>query len=318
MLLVAASACGTPAPQPVSEVARDPDVREILPEGASLVVIARPRELFEAPASATVIRGLVPDEQLEAIRVQHGIDPRTLEHLAFGTYESGEATGRVLVTQGPFRAEVAVAEIAHRMVPRESSTEGALPRAGGLLHGTRMDALAVGPHTLVLVIGPPALTARVTRAAAGEAPPAIAGPVRAALEARPEPFLGIRPVPLDLPPGGSVALLLAEEESMLIAAAPESTDALRVAVVLDGAFPPGADQNFQRLVASLARSTMGEALGLREALPTLVVEASESQVRLEARLGAAHLADGLALVFRAEIADALGDDPPTGAPDSDN
>ena len=294
----------------------------MLPDGASLIVVAHPRELFEAASTATVIRGVVPDAQLEAIRVQHGVDIRTLERAVLGVYETGEATGHVLVMQGPFRAEVAVAEIAHRMVPRESSTQGPPARAGGVLHGTRMDALAIGPHTLAIVIGPPALTARVMRAVEGASPPAIAGAVQQALARRADPFVAMRPVPLALPGTGPVSVLLAEEESLLIAVAPISADAIHASIDLSGHFPPGADENFRQLVISLAHSTMGTALGLRSALGSLSVDASLTSVSLTADLDAAEVGRGLALLFRAEIADALGGpapvDQPTGPGDSSN
>ncbi len=320
--LLAASACGAPAPSSLAATAAEPDVRSVLPDGASLVVLIRARELFEAEPSALAIRGLVRDEQLESIRVQHGIDPRTLDRIAFGTYESIDTAGHVLVLQGPFRAEVAVAEIAHRMVPRESSATGPLPRAGGLLHGTRMDALAVGAHTLVLVFGPPALTARVTRTLEGTSPPAVAGAVQQALARRSEPFVAMRPIPLDLPPGGSVALLLSEEQSLVVAATPVAPDHVRISVELSGGFPPGADENFRRLVVSLAQSTMGTALGLRSALGTLEVGATPTTVELSADLDADELGRGLGLIFRAEIAEALGEaggvDPPEGPSSTDN
>jgi hypothetical protein len=315
------TACGTP-PATVADAPREPDIRTILPDGATLIVVARPRELFDAPPSAAVIRGVVPDAQLESIRVMHGIDARTLEHAALASYESGEAAGDVLVLQGPFRSEVAVAEIAHRMLPRESSTDAPPARAGGVLHGTRMDAIAIAPHTLVLVIGPPALTARVMRTVAGTAPPAIAGAVQQAMSRHTEPFVAIRPVPLALPGTSPVAVLLAEEESILIAAAPVAPDAIHVAVDLAGQFPPGADANFRQLVISVAQTTMGTALGLRSALGTLHAEASPTSVTLRADFSAAELARGLALLFRAEIADALSevgtDDQPTPPPDTVN
>jgi hypothetical protein len=170
-----------------------------------------------------------------------------------------------------------------------------------------MDALALGAHTLALVFGPPQLTGRMTRTVEGTSPPAIAGAVQQAMTRHAAPFIAIRPVPLELPPGGSVALLLAEEESMLIALAPAGAEAVHAAVDLHGEFPPGADANFRHLVASLAQSTMGTALGLRTALGTLQVEATATSVTLEADFDAGELARGLSLVFRAEISEVLED-----------
>jgi hypothetical protein len=70
------------------------------------------------------------------------------------------------------------------------------------------------------------------------------------------------PRPLELPGADKgVALLLAEERALAASASPE-TGALRVDVKLRGAFPPGAEQNFERLVLSVATSPLGQVLGL--------------------------------------------------------
>ena len=312
MILLAA--CGAP-PATVAEAPREPDVRAVLPEGASLIALARPRELFDASPSARVIRGVVPDAQLESIRIHHGIDLRTLEHAAYASYETGESAGDVIVLQGPFRSEVAVGEIAHRMVPRESSVQAPYPRAGGVMRGTRIDAVGIGAHTLVIVIGPPALTARVLHTLQGASPPAIAGPVAQAFAARTEPLVAMRPIPLALPIDTPVGMLFAEEESLVVAAAPTLANAVRLRIDLSGHFPDGAEANFRRLIASIAQSTMGMALGLRSAVPSLQVSATDTSVVLSADLDADEVARGLGLLFRAEIADVLGD---PGASDTTN
>lgn len=300
------AACGG-APPPAPEPPREIDVRTALPEGASLVVLARPRELFESEASALVLHALLPDAQLEAIRVHDGIDLRTVERIAVATYDVGDAAGTLVVLQGPFRAEVAVAEIAHRMVPRESVTEGEHARAGGVLHGTRMDALAVDAHTLALAIGPPQLAGRMTRTLEGGAPPAIAGAVQQALARHIGPLVAIRPIPLGLPLDEPVGLLLAEEQSLTVGVTPAGASAVHLEVDLAGEFPPHADENFRRLVASMAHTSLGTAIGLRSGLGTLHVEASPTFVSLSADFDAHELARGLSLLFRAEIAEVLED-----------
>ncbi|MFO0683528.1 MAG: hypothetical protein U0234_15835 [Sandaracinus sp.] len=304
--------CGGAPTPPSTPPAAEPEARTFLPNGASLFVLARPRELYEADASAAILRTVLADAQLDAIRVHYGIDVHTLDRLAFARYEEGSAQGDVLVLQGPFRAEVVVAEIAHRMVPRESETRGTTgARAGGVLHGTRLDVLALGPHTVVVVTGPPSLAERVTRTADGSVPPLVAGPIQQSLARRPAPFLAMRPVPLGLDGTSGVGLLLSEEETLLVAAAPEGSSAIRVSVDLTGGFPPTAEQNFRQLAVSLAQSPMGTALGLRSALGTLEVEASPTAVSLTATLSAAEVARGLHLTFGAEIAEALEADAPS-------
>lgn len=311
--MLAIGACGATAAS-VAEPTHDPDVRALLPDGATQIVLVRPAELYATVASGTILRALASDAQLEALRVQHGIDLRTLERAAYASYESPISGGDVIILQGPFRAEVAVAEIAHRMIPVESREEAPRSRAGGMLRGTRIDAIALGAHTLAIVIGPPTLTGRVIRAAEGSTPPAIAGAVQQALGRYAEPFVATRPVPFALPDDTPVGRLLSEEESMVIAVAPSDTAELHVTADLSGGFPPSAEENFRQLVTSLARSTLGTALGLRTALGTLTVEATPSRVLLHATLDANEVAHGLEVLFRAEIAEMLVDAPIDGDP----
>ena len=296
------------------EPPREPDLRALLPDGAVGILIARPRELFGSDSSALVIHALAPDERLEAFRLQHGVDLRTLDRLAWASYESTGAQGDIVIAQGPFRAEVAVAELAHRMIPRESQEETPRARAGGVFHGTRIDAIALGPHTLALVIGSPTLTARLIRTADGLSPPAIAGPIEQTLRRYTDPIVAMRPVPLELPIASGVGRLLSEEESLVITLRPSEPAAIHAEVELSGGFPPTAADNFRQLVASLAQSTLGTALGLRSALGSLVVEATPTRVHLRADLDANELARGCAALFRAEIAEVLGDLPDAGAP----
>lgn len=310
--MLAAACGGAPA---VVETAppTSTDVRSFLPNGAALFVLARPRELYEADASAAILHTVLAEAQLDAIRVQYGIDAHALEHLALARYEEGAAQGDVLVLEGPFRAEVVVAEIAHRMVPRESETRGPSgeARAGGVLHGSRLDVLSVGPHTVVIVNGPPGLTERVTHTIQGAVPPLVAGPIEQSVARHGEPFVAMRPIPLGLDGTSGTALLLSEEETLLLAVAPAEASTIRVSVDLTGGFPPTAEQNFRQLAISLAQTPLGTALGLRSALGTLEIEASPTAVSLAATLDAAEVARGLHLVFGAEIAEVLGDHAPS-------
>ncbi|HTJ85093.1 MAG TPA: hypothetical protein VL400_25430, partial [Polyangiaceae bacterium] len=135
-----------------------------------------------------------------------------------------------------------------------------------------------------------------------------AGPVQQAFARHvADPFVVMRPVPLALPPGGAVSLLLAEEESLVMALAPVAPSTVHVEADLAGTFPSTAEENFRQLVVSLAQSTMGTALGLRSALGSLHVTAEEHAVTVAADFDAQELARGLSLLFRAEIADVLAD-----------
>lgn len=271
------------------------------------MVIACPRTLFEEPASRLLIARLVPDAQWEALRVQHGIDPRLLEQVVVASYEEGD----IYVLRGPFLAHVAVAEMAHRMVPVESRVEAPRARVGGVFRGTRVDAIAIGPHTLAIVAGPPALSGRLLATLEGVSAPFEVAELRSLPGAA--PFVWLRPVPLALTPDAPIGILLARERSMSLTASPSAPGSIAVALRFTGEFPPGAETNFRRLAASLAQTDLGRAVGMPEALASLTVQSEGSQVELAAVLGAEGLARGLWLAMGAEIAAALSDAPTSEA-----
>jgi hypothetical protein len=311
LALLSAAACGAaPAPAP-AQVASDPDVVALLPRDATSVIVASPRVLFEAPASRLLLTRLVPDARLEALRVQHGVDVRSLEQVVVASYEDGD----IYVLRGPFLAHVAVAEMGHRMVPVESRVDAPRARVGGIFRGTRVDAIAIGPHTLAIVAGPPSLSGRLLATLDGTDRSFDAHELRAAVSA--SPFVWLRPVPLVLPIDAPIAILLARERSLSVTAAPDPDGAgtIALSVRFVGEFPPGADANFRQLAASLAQTDLGRAVGMPAALASLTVEARASEVLLGAHVGAEGLARGLWLAMGAEIEEALAeasDDPSSG------
>lgn len=331
--IVIASACGgAPAREartPVRASWEGP-LTALAPDAARLVVVARPRELWDAPATRRVIESLAPDDRLETYRQHTGIDPRDLDELVWAELEGGS----VLAVRGPFRAPLAVAEMGRRMLPMESSADAPFVRRGGHYHGARRDLIALSDHTLLVVTGAPALTEAILRRAreAGRSPeaPGAARDPRGG-ELRPvavlqgahadAPVIAIAPEPLRLPPGSGVALLLAREEALAIAAWPADDGAIRLALDLRGEFPPAADENFRALAASLAQSDLGASLGMRDALPTLSVESGDRAVVLRASVPAPALAAGLRVLFDAEIAELVGPPPALaeggGAPGSE-
>jgi hypothetical protein len=290
-------ACGAASPTP-PQIPSDPDVLALLPSGPSSVVVASPRALFAAPASRALITRLVPDARFEALRVQHGIDLRELEQLIVASYDDGD----VFVLRGPFLAHVAVAEIAHRMVPIESRAETPRARVGGVFRGARVDAIAIGPHTLAVVLGPPSLSGRLLAALEGVAPAFDASEIRSVPGA---PFVWLRPVPLALPVDAPVAILLARERSLAVFAIPGSDGTIAVEVRFTGEFPPGAEANFRQLVTSLAQTDLGRAIGMPAALATLTVEEDGARIELAGVLSAEGLARGLWLTMGADIEEAL-------------
>ncbi len=300
----ALAGCGGAAPLPSAQLPSDPDVVALLPSGATSLVVAAPRRLFREPAARLLITRLVPDARLELLRMQHGIDARELDQLIVASYESGD----IFVLRGPFLAHVAVAEMAHRMIPLESHAEAPRARAAGIFRGTRVDAIAIGPHTLAVVAGPPALSGRLLASLEGESLPFDATEVRSLPDD--PPFVWLRPVPFELPPDAPVGILLARVRSTCVTAVPSGTGSIGVSVRFTGEFPPGADGNFRRLASSLAQTDLGRAVGMADAMSSFTLEAVGPQVRLAALLSAEGLARGLWLAMGAEIEDALSDPPP--------
>jgi hypothetical protein len=293
---------------------------ELVPEGARWVIVARPAELVRAPAARRVIAAIVPDERLERYRQHTGIDVRQLEGLVWAELDLGEAgEGTLLAIRGPFSAPLAVAEMGHRMLPIESSSEEPWVRRVGYLGGARRDLVAIGENVLLAILGPPSVAARILERARGvdTAPSALAVPgIRSLYAAHAAaPLVLVVPRPLELPPSG-IGLLLARERALAASVVPSSEDELAFSVDFRGEFPPGAGANFRAFVESLAESDLGVAIGIRDALGSLTVQVEDERAVLEATVPAAVMAAGLRVLFGAEIAE-LVDPPRAGSgPDS--
>jgi hypothetical protein len=309
-----ASACGGSSARPIAQHETHPSwdgaLVDLVPAGARTVVVARPAELAAAPAARRVLSAIASDERLDEYRQHTGIDPRELEQLVWAEVDDGAgASGSVLVIRGPFAAPMAVAEMGARMLPLESHEDAPFVRRGGHYQGARRDLIALSDHVLVAVTGAPSLTGAVLARVRGLDPragelgrPEVA--TRLAPHAAAPVFL-IAPRPLALPPGSGIGLLLAREEMLIATATPVAELDLALVVELHGEFPPGADRNFRALVEALAESSLGSAIGMREALATLAIQSDDEQVVLRATLPAPAISAGLRAMFDAEIAELL-------------
>ncbi|HEY8429817.1 MAG TPA: hypothetical protein VIL20_15640 [Sandaracinaceae bacterium] len=297
----------------------------LVPAGSTLVVTARPAELWANDATARVVAALFPADQLDRFSQRTGVDPRELSELVVAEHPDG----RVVLARGPFDAELAVREAGERMAPLESSVDEPLVRRAGFLGARRIDVAALDEHAVGWVDGTPQLAARVF-AMARQPPPArrhaLAGEGASALRARfgDAPFALFAPRPLGLPLDTGVGMLLARQRLLAAAARVTEDGALRVDADFRGEFPTSAHDNFRTLARSLAETDLGAALGLREALPSLRIEADDTRVALSARFDPAILASGLRAVLVAEIRELLEPGPaaarrgsavgPTGRP----
>ena len=281
---------------------------DLVPEDASVVLVAQPAQLVSAPAARRVLDAIASDDALERYRAHTGIDPRRLEQLVWA--ETG--AGSVLLVRGPFSAPLAVAEMGHRMLPVEASAEAPFVRRVGHYQGARRDLVALSQHVLVAITGAPSLAQEVLRRAEGGprgggrgAPSVLSSePVASMLAAHPEsPLFVVAPRPLGLPIDAPIGLLLARQRGLFVGATPSGPDAIAIAAELWGEFPPEAGANFRALAESLAQSDLGVVLGMNDALPTLGVRADAERVSLRATFSAPAVAAGLHVLLGAEIAD---------------
>lgn len=321
-LLVGAGAlgCGGAAPAP----ARAPRPRALgplvtlTPAESTLVVAARPVELVSAEATGRLVRAIFPAEQLDRFAQRTGVDPRQLTELVVAEHPEG----RIVLARGPFDADFAVREAGERMAPIEASIDEPRVRRAGFLGDRRVDVAALDAHVIGWVEGTPQLAARVlamARQPERERRHALAGESVSALRAdlRDAPIALFAPHPLGIPLETGIGMLLAREQALAAAARVTDEGALRIDADLRGEFPPGAHDNFRALARSLAETDLGAALGLREALPSLRIEADDARVALSAHVDPAVLASGLRTVFVAELRELLepSDRPePTSAP----
>lgn len=309
MLAALALGCGGAPPPPTTPPARAPSLGPLftlVPPESTVVVLARPRELLGAPSTERVLTAMFPAEQLDRFSQRTGVDPRRLTELVLADHPDG----RIVVARGPFDARFAVREAGERMAPLEAAVDRPWSRRAGFLGSRRVDLAALDRDVLVWVEGTPQLAAQVL-AAAGHPPDdrrhALAQSGVAELRAAFDDaaFVLVAPHPLGLPRETGIGMLLARQRS-LVAAAYAREDALRIVAELRGEFPPGAEDNVRSLLRSIAEADLGSVLGLRDALPTLRIEADDERLALRLDVDPGRLASGLRVLLGAELPELLG------------
>lgn len=309
-LVLAASACGgatspgaRPAPRPLGALIT------LVPAESALVVVARPAALFGDAATGRVLRALFPADQLDRFAQRSGVDPRALDELVIAEHDDG----RVVLARGAFDAPFAVREAGARMAPTESSVDAPFVRRVGFLGGRRVDVSALSSSVVLWVEGAPQLAGRVL-AAAERSPPSRRHGLERAMAARLREATGDAPFalyalrPLGLPRETGVGMLLARQRALAMAARATDENTLALALELRGEFPNGAAENFRALARSVSETDLGAALGARDAMPTLRIEAESRRVRMTAELDPALVAAGLRMFLSAEMEELLGDD----------
>ncbi len=311
MLALVVAGCGGAPPRP--RAALQLPLTDYLPAAAHFVVVAAPHEVMAQPALAAVVSGLISGERFDAFRAHNGIDPRSLDSLAYAEYRDadGRALGTVLAIRGPFNARVAVGEMAHRMIPVESESDEPYFRRGGVYAGARRDAIAIDEHTLVLVTGAPRLASEALDIASSRA---LSGDGDALLDALAAPVVALFPQPLALPLGSDLALLMARERALAIAVAGQGADRVLLRAEARGEFPPGIEDNLRTLVGSLAATDLGHQLGMAELRGSLELTLTPTGVSASGDVSSSTLVRGLRALLVAEIPEIVGADGAALAP----
>jgi hypothetical protein len=279
---------------------------ELLPPGPSPVLFARPRVLFESEVVRSLWGTMVDPKDEQSFAARSLVDPRQLDELV--VFELPQA-GYLLLARGAFAAREVVARAAERFTLPDVASDEPLFRREGMSGVTRYAYVALDAHSvLASKNAPPSLVALVlARISDRKAPRVFDAPDAAALyqEFKAAKLVVFAPRPLELPNADQgVALLLSEERALAASASPE-VGALRIDVKLRGGFPPGAEQNFERLVLSVAESPLGQLLGLSEVSESLKISRNDVGVALTFSFPAQRLALGLRALFKDDLRDLM-------------
>jgi hypothetical protein len=312
-VLIALTACGGGAEESARPDAAAPSAPDLgalallVPEGAEVVVTARPVELMEAPATRTIIDAVFDEAQRDGFAQRTGVEPHEVEEVVVAEYEGGFA----IIARGPWAARDVVIATESRMTSVEVRADEPFVRRMGFLGTERRDVSAIADDVVLFTSAMPDVTAsildRVRTGRFGHDRAALATTDLMEVVERYEdaPLALYVPEPLELPPELGLSVLLARQRALAAVATPAGPSRAAVGVQLIGEFPATAEENFETLVTSIASQDLGAALGMREALPTLSVQVGQNSVLVGLELHAETLALGLRTLFGGEIAELL-------------
>ena len=289
-----------------------PELPLLVPDGASTVIVAKPRSLMTSQAVRDVVGAVIAPELIDSFERRTGVDPTELSQVVVAEYDRGF----VLLARGPWPAGDVVRAAELRMNTVEASSDDPFVRRLGYLGTDLRDVIALADDVVMVAGGvPDVVSAILSRASRGDWPegrgPALASADVAPLveQYRAAPLQLYAPEPLELPEGFATSVLLARQRSLAATLVPEDEVTLAVTVALVGEFPEGAEDNFRAMVESIGRSGLGAALGIAEAAETLSVQVDDESAVLRARVPSGSLATGLRVLFIAQLEELLGGAP---------
>ncbi len=297
-LLMMGIGCGHPAPERPEPTTPSVlgNLLDHVPGSPDLIVVARPAELLETPATRAIVDVIVDEPGRQNLYDRSGVDVTAVSELVYVDYGDRRSLRLARMPSGP-----AIVVANARDLQIQTSTDGVITRRSGhdgirhrelvAVDGVVMMGHEVGTQIATVLDG-----VREARL-----PPPPEGDW-AALRARfvDAPLVFFAPDPLGLPPEG-IGLLLARERALAVAVRPRDETSIEVVVAMRGEMPDGIEENLRTWITSMAGADLGRALGLGEALHSLEVDRIPEGVELRLDWPVVPLVRGLRLLFHDDI-----------------
>ncbi|MCB9601392.1 MAG: hypothetical protein H6721_16775 [Sandaracinus sp.] len=273
---------------------------ELVPDDVHEVVVVHPSTLLSTESTTVLVDAVAPAPWRRALGDRTGVYAEDVSELVLARWDDGAWWALVRVPN----ADEVVRGAEVRMAPVELRSDEPFVRRVGFLGNERHELVALTPELLLVAQGRAGQVVQLLqalrdpRARAASRPPTW-------LEPSDAPAALVMPHPLNLPIDTPVGLLLARQTGLRLELRPHD-DVIELRVQVDGELPDGAEANFRALFEALAASDLGRALGLPDATPTLRLRTLATGLEMQADLSPDAIASGIHLLFRAEIAEIVG------------
>ncbi len=301
--LLCLAACRPSATTVADELGYRGPLSALVPPEVNQVLSARPKQLWQSSAFQHVWRAVVLEERERALFLRTGVEPQQVtDFLAFEVPPSGY----VFIVRGDFVADEVVKRLGQRIAVLDVSSDVPYLRREGLKGDGRYAYVGLDRHTLLSAkdASPELLAKLLSRHAAaanGEASETRLTTLTAESQA---PLWLARTEPLPFEPGTPIALLFAQQKSLMLEVNP-SDPGLSLVLDLQGDFPPGAEHNFRSLLRSVASAPLGSALGLESAAEATEIRVDARGTALAITLDAGLIARATQLLVATEMKDLL-------------
>ncbi|MCB9620905.1 MAG: hypothetical protein H6724_15810 [Sandaracinus sp.] len=281
---------------------------ELVPDDVHEVLLLQPSTLLTTSSTTILVDAVTPAPWRRALGDRTGVYAEDVSELLLARWDDGAWWALVRVPN----ANEVVRGSEVRMAPVELRSDEPFVRRVGFLGNERHELVALTPDLLLVARGRAGQVVQLLQA--------LRDP-RARAESRPPTWLDssdapaalVLPHPLNLPLETPIGLLLARQTALRMELRPRG-GAIELCVRIEGELPDGAEANFRALFEALAASDLGRALGLPDATPTLSFRTLAAGLEMRADLSPDAIASGIHLLFRAEIAEIVGNVGDGGVP----